>query len=99
TPVSAVAQSHGPASVADMAEGLVDAVVNISTTQNAPGGERVPMPQLPEGSPFEEYFGDFFNDEGPQPQIPGPGSSLGSGFVIDGQEGIIVTNNHVITGA
>ncbi|MEI9900994.1 MAG: trypsin-like peptidase domain-containing protein [Hyphomicrobium sp.] len=26
-------------------------------------------------------------------------SSLGSGFIVDGKEGIIVTNNHVIDGA
>ncbi|WP_246727788.1 DegQ family serine endoprotease [Chelativorans sp. Marseille-P2723] len=84
-----------------MAEQLLDAVVNISTSQNTgpSGSNRVPMPQLPEGSPFEEYFGEFFGDTDRQPRVPGPGSSLGSGFVIDGEEGIIITNNHVITGA
>jgi serine protease Do len=94
-------QHIGPESVAEMAEKLLNAVVNISTTQNvrSPGGGRVPMPRLPEGSPFEEYFGEFFGGEERQPRMPGPGSSLGSGFVIDSQEGIIVTNNHVITGA
>ncbi|WP_163268160.1 DegQ family serine endoprotease [Chelativorans alearense] len=94
-------QIRGPASVADMAERLLDAVVNISTTQNVSrrGPGRVPMPQLPEGSPFEEYFGEFFGDQDQQPQMPNPGSSLGSGFIVDAEEGIIVTNNHVITGA
>ncbi|MDZ5698206.1 Do family serine endopeptidase [Chelativorans sp. M5D2P16] len=99
-PATGLAQTRGPESVSDIAETLVDAVVNISTTQNAlRGGGRVPMPQIPDGSPFEDYFQEFFNDGGRHPQLPGPGSSLGSGFVIDAGEGIVVTNNHVITGA
>jgi len=91
----------GPASVSALAERLLDAVVNISTTQNVQqrGQGRVPMPQLPQGSPFEEYFGEFFGDSERQPRIPSPGSSLGSGFIVDASEGIIVTNNHVITDA
>src|SRR5690606_9534480 len=70
---------QGPASVSALAERLLDAAVNISTTQNAGprGPGRVPMPRLPEGSPFEEYFDEFFNDEGGGPRLPGPGSSLG----------------------
>ena len=32
---------------------------------------------------------------GSVPQV----SSLGSGFVVDGKEGLVVTNNHVIDGA
>ena len=103
-PLSGFAQetpSPGPGSVADVAERLVDAVVNISTTQNAEprGPGRVPMPQLPDDSPFEDYFNEFFNDGDAPPHMPGPGSSLGSGFVIDAEDGVIVTNNHVITGA
>lgn len=91
----------GPASVSGLAETLLGAVVNISTTQNAQqrGEGRVPMPSLPPGSPFEEYFGDFFGDSERQPRIPSPGSSLGSGFIIDAAEGIVVTNNHVIADA
>ena len=54
---SAIA-AQGPASVADLAEGLLDAVVNISTSQTVKDdGEddgAVPMPQVPEGSPFQE---------------------------------------------
>jgi len=88
----------GPASVSSLAERLLDAVVNISTTQKAQqrGQGRVPMPRLPQGSPFEEYFGEFFGDSNRQPRVPSPGSSLGSGFIIDAEEGIVVTNNHVI---
>ncbi len=56
------------------------------------------MPQLPPGSPFEELFKEFFDKRGGEEQQKRRGTSLGSGFVIDG-DGYIVTNNHVIQGA
>ncbi|ODT08069.1 MAG: serine protease [Mesorhizobium sp. SCN 65-20] len=94
--------AQGPESVADLAEGLLGAVVNISTSQTVKGGEgenAVPMPQLPEGSPFQDFFDDFFKDR----EGGGGGSqqvqSLGSGFIIDAEQGIVVTNNHVIADA
>ena len=90
---------QGPESVADLAEGLLNAVVNISTSQRVEGRRSVPIPQVPEGSPFEEFFDEFLNrqdrNEDNQPRRV---QSLGSGFVID-PSGIIVTNNHVIEGA
>jgi len=92
--------ARGPVSVADVAEGLQAAVVNISTTQTLKGpGEAAPGPgrKGPKGSPFEEFFDDFFDDEDPE-GMPRRVSSLGSGFVID-PSGLIVTNNHVIEGA
>ncbi|OKL45367.1 Do family serine endopeptidase [Pseudovibrio exalbescens] len=91
--------AQGPASVADLAEGLADAVVNISTAQNVTGQRAMPLPQVPEGSPFQEFFEEFFNEQTPDADRPRRVQSLGSGFVIDGTEGIIVTNNHVIEGA
>lgn len=105
-----------PASFRPLARQLLPAVVNISTTQNvqARGGNRPDapeMPQAPPGSPFEEFFRDFFNRNRPGPQGQGPGGprqsepqrprraqSLGSGFIVD-TSGIVVTNNHVIEGA
>ena len=96
---------QGPGSVADLAEGLLDAVVNISTSQTVKddGGEGdgpVPMPKVPEGSPFQEYFKDFFNNkDGEQSDESRKVQSLGSGFVIDAEKGFIVTNNHVIADA
>ncbi|MTI45386.1 serine protease Do [Roseibium hamelinense] len=91
--------AQGPASVADLAENLADAVVNISTAQTVEGRRSVPMPQVPDGSPFQEFFEEFFNRQNRDDDRPRRVQSLGSGFVIDGEEGIIITNNHVIEGA
>jgi serine protease Do len=98
-----------PESFADLAERLLPSVVNISTTQTvAPRRDRQgpEIPQFPPGSPFEEFFREFFDRQqrGQGPQAPLPprrAQSLGSGFVIAYQngEGLIVTNNHVIDGA
>ncbi len=93
------AMAEGPASLAPLAKKLSDAVVNISTTQTVKGPQGVPLPKVPKGSPFEEFFEDFFNKKGGGPRVDRKVSSLGSGFVIDGTEGLIVTNNHVIDGA
>ncbi|MGL4396142.1 MAG: Do family serine endopeptidase [Hyphomicrobium sp.] len=97
-PVHALSEG-GPTSVAPLAKRLSDAVVNISTSQTVKGPQGVPLPKVPKGSPFEEFFEDFFNKRGGAPRMDRKVSSLGSGFVIDGKEGLIVTNNHVIDGA
>jgi serine protease Do len=111
--IAAPALARGPDGIADIAEKVIDAVVNISTSQTVEakgGGEgRGAMPQLPPGSPFEEFFDDFFkNRRGPggSPKGGDRGSelqprktnSLGSGFIVD-PSGIVVTNNHVIADA
>ncbi|HYW63108.1 MAG TPA: Do family serine endopeptidase [Bradyrhizobium sp.] len=108
TLISAPAFARGPDGIADVAEKVIDAVVNISTTQTveAKGGDagRGAMPQLPPGSPFEEFFDDFFkNRRGPGGDKgggmqPRKTNSLGSGFIVD-TSGIVVTNNHVIADA
>ena len=92
-------QARGPESVAPIAEKLIDAVVNISTSQTLKGPQGVPLPRVPQGSPFEDLFEDFFNRKGGRPRPDRKVSSLGSGFVIDAHEGLIVTNHHVIDGA
>ena len=89
----------GPQSVAPLAERLISAVVNISTTQATKGKQSgVPLPQVPKGAPFEQFFDEFFDRRG-KPDDSRKASSLGSGFIVDGKEGLIVTNNHVIEGA
>src|SRR6266849_4453338 len=113
-PVSTPALARGPDGIADVAEKVIDAVVNISTSQTveAKGGAegRGAMPQLPPGSPFEEFFDDFFKNRrgGPGGNSKGGDrsgdlqprktNSLGSGFIVD-TSGIVVTNNHVIADA
>ena len=92
------AGATGPESVADVAEPLLDAVVNISTSQIVTGSRGIPIPQVPEGSPFEDFFDDFFERNPEGDDAPRRVQSLGSGFVID-PSGILITNNHVIDGA
>lgn len=95
-----------PQSFADLAQQLLPAVVNISTLQTldqgGQGGEGQPpemeMPQLPPGSPFEDFFKDFM-ERGGRDGKPRKASALGSGFIIDAENGYIITNNHVIDGA
>jgi len=41
-------------------ETVIDAVVNISTSQTVESKGVEAMPQLPPGSPFEEFFDEFF---------------------------------------
>src|SRR6267143_3005031 len=112
--LSGPALARGPDGIADVAEKVIDAVVNISTSQTveAKGGAegRGAIPQLPPGSPFEEFFDDFFKnrrggpggnskggDRGGDLQ-PRKTNSLGSGFIVDAS-GVVVTNNHVIADA
>ena len=83
---------NAPESFADLAERLMPSVVNISTTQTIKtSGNQFPF-QFPPGSPFEEMFKDF------QRPTERKASSLGSGFIIK-KEGLVVTNNHVISNA
>ncbi len=88
-----------PDSFADLAERLLPAVVNISTTQTLKNPEHLPdMPQFPPGSPFEEFFKDFMEKHGTPDAAPRRATALGSGFIID-PSGLVVTNNHVIADA
>jgi serine protease Do len=83
-----------PDSFADLAEKLMPSVVNIATTQTIKTAAN-PFPfQFPPGSPFEEMFKDFNQNQPTERKA----SSLGSGFIIN-KNGMVITNNHVINNA
>lgn len=85
-----------PDNFADLSVALTPAVVNISTTQAVT--ERSPeIFEFPPGSPFEDFFREFF-DRRHSDQKTRKTASLGSGFIIEAS-GYIVTNNHVISDA
>jgi len=67
------------------------AVVNISTSYEARARSN---PFSGFGSPFfDEFFKDFFD---PRFERRQQSTSLGSGVIIDGERGLILTNTHVI---
>lgn len=85
-------------SFADLAEKASPAVVNIAAVQAVKQQDwRTQMPQFPPGSPFEQFFKDFFENQ--YKNAPAKkGVALGSGFIISA-DGYVVTNNHVIQNA
>lgn len=105
---SAVPAPAGSASFADVIENVSPAVVNITVDKVA---EALPTAAFPDfdsrggrgdmqgreyRSPFDEFFGRFFDAPRQMPERRVEGQ--GSGFLIE-QNGYIVTNNHVIDGA
>ncbi len=77
-------------SLAPMIKQVAPAVVNIATEGTVEAS--------PEESPFNDPFlRRFFGNPG-QPQ-PRQTRSLGSGVIVDAQQGIIVTNHHVVASA
>jgi serine protease Do len=86
------AARSAPESFADLAEAVLPAVVNISTTQTITANSG-------DVQDFEDLFRDFFDKQNPnRREGPRRSTSLGSGFIID-PTGYIVTNNHVVSDA
>lgn len=109
------ALARGPDGIADVAEKVIDAVVNISTSQTVEaknndgdkgsderGNRRGANPQLPPDSPFSEFFDEFFKN-----RRGGPGGGNNSPRKVNSlgsgfiidADGVVVTNNHVIADA
>jgi len=79
----------------ELAEKSMPSVVNISATTIVET-RNTPFPfQFPPGSPFEDFFKEFEQNQGPQKR---KSTALGSGFVIN-ENGTVITNNHVIQNA
>lgn len=88
-------------SFADVVEMVSPSVVAISVTKES---EALPTSSFPgqgpnrPGTPFDDFFGHFFDVPGMSPYTHMPVQALGSGFLVD-RSGYIVTNNHVIENA
>jgi serine protease Do len=88
------AEARGaPDSFADLSARLLPTVVGIATTQTMKGGKKSALPALPPNSPLQDLFRNYMGQGGPAHV-----TSVGSGFIVDAG-GLIVTNNHVVTGA
>jgi serine protease Do len=102
--LTAPAAARGPDSLADLASNVSDAVVNISAATTVEEKRPSAVPNLPQGTPFDDLFEEFFRRRGQGGDKPSEAprqrrsNSLGSGFVVD-SSGIVITNNHVIADA
>ena len=89
--------AYAQESFADLVEKVQPAVVNISTVHVIRAPKSLDTSRLPGNEQFKEFFEKYKNRIMPDSE-PRKARSLGSGFIID-EEGYVVTNHHVITGA
>ncbi len=101
-------------SLAPLTKKVLPAVVNVSVVEKAGADDQTAddsedaspgqVPNLPQGTPFDDFLRKFFEQQGINPGQPGQPQqhaqrmALGSGFIVDPQ-GYVVTNNHVIDGS
>lgn len=97
-------KAEKPAPVADgmkdmfiqLSKQMIPSVVNIYTTQMIAN----PYGSGPQGEMYKKFFEQFFGEDF-APNVPQSrkATSLGTGFIIDEKEGLILTNYHVIADA
>lgn len=109
------ALARGPDGIADVAEKVIDAVVNISTSQtvdarnsggdndsdsgNSKGNSKRTPNALPPDSPFNEFFDEFFKNRRGEKNAQPRKVNSLGSGFIIDTAGIVVTNNHVIADA
>lgn len=88
-----ILRANGVPSLAPMLENVTPAVVIVSTTQSASGPESLRFMD-------EDDLRRFFTDPSARGQQQrGVVRGMGSGVIVDADQGYIVTNNHVIANA
>jgi serine protease Do len=86
TPPLDTSAQCAPASFADAVKKVRDIVVNVSTAQVVSTGSGL-------GFPFDQFMNPY---GGSKKQVR---QGLGTGFILDAKQGLVVTNNHVIDNA
>lgn len=80
----------------ELSKRMIPSVVNIYTTQTVSN----PYGSGPQGEMYKRFFEQFFGEEfAPNMPQSKKATSLGTGFIIDEKEGLVLTNYHVIADA
>ena len=90
-PVTAEASLPAPPTLAPMVERVLPSVVSIAVIGTSQS-DSTPLLADP-------FFRRFFEDFGPLPQSQMPFQAAGSGVIVDADEGLLLTNAHVVANA